>query len=97
MSEMLEIRKEQRADYRLPIVMPVSVVRHITNNYNYPIEGQTVNISGGGMFLTVGEEIGINEKVALTFDMGETETVEGIVVRYEKINNLYNISVQFIF
>ena len=60
-----EIRQKQRNDsYRLPISLPISVECINARNYNQPIQGQTLNISGGGMLLAVSEEIDINEKMA---------------------------------
>jgi c-di-GMP-binding flagellar brake protein YcgR len=95
-----EIHQNQRNDYRLSVMIPVSVERFNINNFNQPIKGQTLNISGGGMLFAVGEEIGINEKVACNFGKGNIETVEGTVVRSEKTDGdiyRYKISVQFTF
>ena len=95
-----EIHQNQRNDYRLSVIIPVSVERYNMNNYNQPIKGQTLNISGGGMLFAVSEEIGINEKVACTFGAGNVKTVEGTVVRSEKTDGdiyRYKISVQFTF
>jgi len=95
-----DIHLNQRTDYRFPVTLPVTVERLNADYANKPIKGQTVNISGGGMLLSVSEDIGINERLAFVFNTGNLETVEGTVLRSEKTNSEkypYKISVQFAF
>ena len=92
--------KDRRGYYRLPITLPVTVERFNMSNYNQPIKGRTVNISGGGALLAVGEEIGINDNVTVVLDISGTESIEGTVVRSESAGGgsyPHIISVQFAF
>ena len=98
---MIIPQNQRREHNRLSISLPVAVERFNMKNYNEPIEGQTINMSNGGMcLLTVSEDIGINEKVTLSFDIGDIETVEGVVLRTETADDgiyRHKISVQFAF
>ena len=98
---MLENQEKDKRGYcRLPITLPVTVERFNRSNYNQPIKGQTVNISGGGVLLATDGEIGINDSVSVVLDIDGTESIEGTVVRSERADGgryPYKISVQFAF
>lgn len=99
-----KITPHQRRDcYRLPCSLPVTVERLCLTESeiqqeSQPSEGQMIDFSDGGMLFTTNEIIEKNEKLALTFDIGQPETIEGMALRAERIEEgkyLFRVVVQF--
>lgn len=101
-----KIRPHQRRDcYRLPCSLPITVERLWLNERELcpdcqPTEGQMINFSDGGMLFATNEHIDKDEKVTITFtfDMGVPETIEGMALRLERIENgkyLFRVAVRF--
>ena len=98
------IKPHQRRDcYRFPCSLPVTVERLWQNEREIypdrqPTEGQIIDFSDGGMLIATNENIEKGEKITLTFDMGKIETVEGLALRTERIEDgkyLFKVAVQF--
>ena len=98
------IKSYQRRDcYRFPCTIPITVERlwqHERKKHpeQQSTEGQMINFSDGGMLFATNEDIEKDEKLTLTFDMGRTETIEGVAVRTKRVsgeNFKYNVAIQF--
>jgi len=99
-----KIKPHQRRDcFRTPCSFPVTVERLWQNERELyperqPTEGQMINFCDGGMLFATNENIDKGEKITLTFDMGKVETVEGMALRAERIEDgkyLFKVSVHF--
>jgi len=97
-------KAHQRRDcYRFPCSLPVTVERlwqHEREIYpeRQPTEGRIIDFSDGGMLFATDENIKKGEKITLTFDMGNVETVEGLALRSERIEDgkyLFKVAAQF--
>lgn len=94
---------QQRDCYRLPCFLPTTFER--VGRSETPDKGQSrifegtiVNFSDGGMLFATAENIRKGEKLTFTFDLNETETVEGTVLRTErkkKGDYLFRVAVRF--
>jgi c-di-GMP-binding flagellar brake protein YcgR len=96
-----DARQGQRRNcYRLQCSLPVTVELAGTDSTDDtpPIEGQMIDFSDGGMLFAVNESIAAGEKVNLTFDIGQEETVSGKVLRSHIIQDelyKYKVAVKF--
>jgi len=98
------IKPHQRRDcYRFPCSLPVTVERlWIKERERYPDRqptgGRMIDVSDGGMQLATDENIEKGEKLTLTFDLGSVETVEGMALRTDRIedgSHLFRVAVRF--
>jgi len=97
------IPHQRRDCYRVPCSLPVTIERlWIKERELYPdrqpTEGKMIDFCDGGMLFFTDENIEAGEKITLTFDMGNTETVESIALRKERVEDgkyLFKIAAQF--
>lgn len=93
----------QRDCYRLPCSMPVMVERlwqseREKDSECKPDAGRVLDFSDGGMLFATNDNIENGEKITLTFDIGETETVDGLALRTESVEDwtfLFKVAAQF--
>jgi c-di-GMP-binding flagellar brake protein YcgR len=94
------VQRQRRHCYRLPCSMPVTIERLYSNDDEQQQgEGRMINFSDGGMLFATNEDINVNDKIILTFDIGKVETVEATALRVENptIDGYKrNVAVQFI-
>lgn len=93
------IKPGQRRDcYRLSYSLPLTIEWPGADEKIPPIVGQMIDFSDGGMRFNSDVEIETNRKLKLSFDIGQVETVNCVVLRTERIengNNRYRTAVQF--
>jgi len=99
-----KVKPHQRRDcYRLPYSTPITVERMWINERELyperqPTVGQMINFSDGGMLFATDENIEKGEKITVTFDLGTVETIEGLALRTERIEDgkfLFRVAVRF--
>lgn len=114
-AEMLIVGKleeyQQRDCYRLPCNISVEVERPYmpeeqkklksksSDEDDYRPKNRMINFSDGGMLLATDEEIERGEKITLTFDIGQAETVQGLALRTDRIEegtHLFRVAIQFL-
>jgi c-di-GMP-binding flagellar brake protein YcgR len=92
------IERSQRRDcYRLPISMSVSLKRTADED-DLSVSAKMINFSDGGMLIATDAEFEKNESVVLDFSIGDNETVEGVVLRTEKMENgrhSFRVAIEF--
>ncbi len=80
-----KIERSQRRDcYRLPLSIDVSLKR-VRGEDILSADARMINFSDGGMLIATDAEIDIGESMVLDFDIGNHETVKGVVLRKEKV------------
>jgi CheY-like chemotaxis protein/Tfp pilus assembly protein PilZ len=77
-------RSRRRASYRLPLTLSVSL---LTSGKEGTIDAKMINFSDGGMLIATDERLEIGESITLNFSIGESETVQGAVLRVENTGN----------
>jgi c-di-GMP-binding flagellar brake protein YcgR len=81
------VERSQRRDcYRLPISLSVSL-RRTAGEDAPPVSAKMINFSDGGMLIATNESFDKNETVTLDFSIGRHETVQGVVLRTEKMRD----------
>jgi c-di-GMP-binding flagellar brake protein YcgR len=99
MEPLGEIERSQRRDsYRLSLAINVSL-RRSGQHDTLMLFASLINFGEGGMLLATDEPLCLNETIALEFDIGEQEAVEGVVVRVEHTpdaKHQYQVAIQFI-
>lgn len=82
-----EIEPSQRRDcYRLWLSRPVTLKRQ-ENGKVRESGARMVNFSDGGMLVATDEDLAVNERVSVDFELDEPETVDCLVRRVEELEN----------
>lgn len=93
------IKPGQRRDcYRLSCSLPVTIEWLGADEKEPPIVGQMIDFSDGGVRFGSDVEIEKDKKLTLSFEIGQVETVNCVVLRTERIENgnkRYRTAVQF--
>jgi len=92
---------QRRNCYRLQCSLPVTVSRSLNNNkeQSQPAEGRMIDFSDGGMLFAANEDITVGEKIILSFELDQAESVEAEAlrsVRIEEGDYKHGIAVQFL-